>query len=131
MTLYETKGQLRQVSIVTGLYPEDTWSGKYASYTRLACKGGTLTVGLQSDPGIFTKPQTIVARDQRQAGRDRTGAGRRRPRLRRPAAVGQPGLQRRLRGLADCRAGDRDQRVRTRTRASSALHFSRFIYKPA
>jgi hypothetical protein len=62
MTLYETKGQLRQVSIVTGLYPEDTWSGKYASYTRLACKGGTLTVGLASDPGIFKKPQTIVAR---------------------------------------------------------------------
>jgi hypothetical protein len=62
MTLYETKGQLRQVSVVTGLYPEDTWSGKYASYTRLACKGGTLTVGLQSDPGIFKKPQTIVAR---------------------------------------------------------------------
>jgi hypothetical protein len=62
MTLYETSGPLRQVSTVTGLYPEDTWSGRYASYTRLACKGGTLRVGLDSDQAIFTKPQTVVAR---------------------------------------------------------------------
>src|SRR5581483_1405739 len=51
MTLYETRGPLRQVSQVTGLYPNDTWSGRYASYTRLGCRGGTLTVGLQSDHG--------------------------------------------------------------------------------
>jgi hypothetical protein len=62
MTLYETNGPLRQVSLVTGLYPEDTWSGRYASYTRLGCHGGTLRVGLQSDPGLFTKPQTVFAR---------------------------------------------------------------------
>jgi hypothetical protein len=62
MTLYRLSGPLRQVSQVTGLYPEDTWSGRYASYTRLGCHGGTLRVGLQSDPGIFTKPQTVVAR---------------------------------------------------------------------
>jgi dolichyl-phosphate-mannose-protein mannosyltransferase len=62
MTLYETGGQLRQVSQVTGLYPNDTWSGRYASYTRLGCHGGKLKVGLQSDPGLFKKPQTVVAR---------------------------------------------------------------------
>jgi Dolichyl-phosphate-mannose-protein mannosyltransferase len=62
MTLYETSGPLRQVSQVTGLYPEDTWSGRYASYTRLGCHGGELRVGLQSDPGLFTKPQTVIAR---------------------------------------------------------------------
>jgi hypothetical protein len=62
MTLYETNGPLRQVSQVTGLYPEDTWSGRYASYTRLGCHGGMLRVGLQSDPGLFTKPQTVFAR---------------------------------------------------------------------
>jgi hypothetical protein len=62
MTLYEVSGPLRQVSVVTGLYPEDTWSGRYASYTRLGCRGGKLRVGLQSDPGIFMKPQTVVAR---------------------------------------------------------------------
>ena len=62
MTLYETAGPLRQVSQVTGLYPNDTWSGRYASYTRLGCHGGRLKVGLQSDPGLFTKPQTVIAR---------------------------------------------------------------------
>jgi len=62
MTLYETNGRLRQVSQVTGLYPNDTWSGRYASYTRLGCHGGKLRVALQSDPGLFTKPQTVIAR---------------------------------------------------------------------
>jgi hypothetical protein len=62
MTLYETTGPLRQVSQVTGLYPNDTWSGRLASYTRLGCHGGQLKVGLQSDPGLFTKPQTVIAR---------------------------------------------------------------------
>jgi len=62
MTLYQTKGPLRQVSQVTGLYPNDTWSGRYASYTRLNCHGGKLIVGLQSDPGLFTQPQTVFAR---------------------------------------------------------------------
>jgi hypothetical protein len=62
MTLYETNGPLRQVSQVTGLYPADTWSGRYASYTRLGCHGGKLRVGLESDPGLFTKPQTVIAR---------------------------------------------------------------------
>jgi Dolichyl-phosphate-mannose-protein mannosyltransferase len=62
MTLYETTGPLRQVSQVTGLYPNDTWSGRYASYTRLGCHGGKLRVALQSDPGLFKKPQTVIAR---------------------------------------------------------------------
>ncbi|HZP29162.1 MAG TPA: hypothetical protein VFC99_09440, partial [Acidimicrobiia bacterium] len=62
MTLYETRGPLRQVSQVTGLYPNDTWSGRYASYTRLNCHGGKLEVGLASDHGLFTKPQTVYAR---------------------------------------------------------------------
>jgi Dolichyl-phosphate-mannose-protein mannosyltransferase len=62
MTLYETNGPLRQVSQVTGLYPNDTWSGRYASYTRLGCHGGKLKIGLQSDPGLFKKPQTVIAR---------------------------------------------------------------------
>jgi hypothetical protein len=76
MTLYETKGPLRQVSTVTGLYPEDTWSGRYASYTRLACRGGKLRVGLNSDPGIFKKPQTVVARiGGEEAARVRVPAG--------------------------------------------------------
>ncbi|HEY8774839.1 MAG TPA: glycosyltransferase family 39 protein [Gaiellaceae bacterium] len=61
MFLYRLSGPLRQTSYVTGLYPQDTWSGRTAEYTRLDCKGGSVTVQLQSDPGLFTKPTTVAA----------------------------------------------------------------------
>lgn len=61
MFLYEVKGPVRQTSYVSGLYPQDTWSGPTASYTRLDCPGGTLTVRLESDPALFTEPQTVTA----------------------------------------------------------------------
>jgi hypothetical protein len=54
-------GPLQQVSRVDGLYPQDTWSGPEVTYTRLGCRGGSITVTLQSDPGLFTKPTTVVA----------------------------------------------------------------------
>jgi dolichyl-phosphate-mannose-protein mannosyltransferase len=61
MFLYRLSGPLRQTSYVTGLYPQDTWSGSTVEYTRLDCRGGSVTVQLQSDPALFTKPQTVVA----------------------------------------------------------------------
>ena len=57
--LYELGGPMRQTSYVTGLYPNDTWSGPSVTYTRLSCTGGSLTVHLQSDTALFTKPQTV------------------------------------------------------------------------
>jgi hypothetical protein len=54
-------GPLLQVSRVDGLYPQDTWSGPEVTYTRLGCRGGSVTVTLQSDPGLFTKPTTVIA----------------------------------------------------------------------
>jgi hypothetical protein len=54
-------GPLRQVSRVEGLYPQDTWSGREVTYTRLGCRGGSVVVTLQSDPSLFTKPTTVVA----------------------------------------------------------------------
>jgi hypothetical protein len=54
-------GPLRQVSRVEGLYPQDTWSGREVTYTRLGCRGGSVAVTLQSDPSLFTKPTTVVA----------------------------------------------------------------------
>ncbi len=59
--LYRVNGPLRRVSHVEGLYPQDTWSGAEVTYTRLGCAGGALAVELQSDPGLFTRPQTVVA----------------------------------------------------------------------
>jgi hypothetical protein len=47
---------------ITGLYPNDSWSGKRVTFTRRNCRGGTLAVGLMSDPALFTAPQTVTAR---------------------------------------------------------------------
>lgn len=61
MLLYRVEDVLRQASRVDGLYPQDTWSGRRVTYTRLGCNGGTLTVELQGDPALFGRPQTVVA----------------------------------------------------------------------
>jgi Dolichyl-phosphate-mannose-protein mannosyltransferase len=61
MLLYRVGGPLQQLSRVDGLYPQDTWSGPEATYTRLDCRGGNVTVTLQSDPALFMSPQTVVA----------------------------------------------------------------------
>ncbi len=61
IVLLQIDGPLRQVSRVEGLYPQDTWSGRTATYTRLGCRGGTVVATLQSDPGLFTKPTTVTA----------------------------------------------------------------------
>jgi len=60
MVLYRVNGPLRQISRVSGVYG-DTWSGKHVTYTRFDCRGGTLTVRLQSDPNLFTQPNAVVA----------------------------------------------------------------------
>jgi len=62
MVLLRVKGPLRSQSLVSGLYPADTWSGRAASYTRFGCSGGTLRVTLESDPALFTRPQSVLAR---------------------------------------------------------------------
>jgi hypothetical protein len=54
-------GPLRQVSRVDGLYPQDTWSGPTAVYTRLRCRGGSIAVRVHSDPALFTRPQVVTA----------------------------------------------------------------------
>jgi hypothetical protein len=60
MVLYRVDGPLRQVSHVTGVYP-DTWSGRDVTYTRFDCKGGTVVVQLQSDANLFTRPNAVTA----------------------------------------------------------------------
>jgi hypothetical protein len=63
--LYRVNGPMRQTSYVTGLYPNDTWSGPTVTYTRLNCPGGSVTVRLQGDTALFTKPQTVAAGGRR------------------------------------------------------------------
>lgn len=61
MLLTRVAGPLRQLSRVEGLYPQDTWSGRTARYTRFSCSGGTVKALLQSDPSLFTRTQTVTA----------------------------------------------------------------------
>jgi hypothetical protein len=61
MLLYRVDGPLRQTTRVEGLYAQDTWSGPEVSYTRLRCTGGRVAVELQSDPALFSQPQTVRA----------------------------------------------------------------------
>ena len=70
---------LRTTFVVDGIY-DDGWSGPSATYRRYRCRGGTLTVVLESDPRLFRRSQAVVARvGRRVAARGRiprTGRGR-------------------------------------------------------
>jgi hypothetical protein len=62
MTVYRVDGPIKVAGQLEGVYP-DLWSGPTATYTELACKGGTVTVRLTSDPGSHPFPQTITAKE--------------------------------------------------------------------
>jgi hypothetical protein len=62
LVLYRTRGPVVVLTKVEGLYPNDTWSAKNVTYTRVACPGGRLSVLLASDPSLFRRPQVVVAR---------------------------------------------------------------------
>jgi hypothetical protein len=61
MVLRETNGLVRIGYRVNGLYPNDTWSGPRVTYTRLRCRGGSVTTELASDANLFSRPQTVSA----------------------------------------------------------------------
>jgi glycosyltransferase involved in cell wall biosynthesis len=61
MVLRRTDGLVRIGYRVNGLYPNDTWSGPHVRYTRLRCRGGSVTAEIASDPNLFARPQTVSA----------------------------------------------------------------------
>jgi hypothetical protein len=61
VTLYRVDGPLIVPTHVSGLYPNDTWSGRRVTYTRTHCSGGQLSVLLGSDAGLFTRTQIVTA----------------------------------------------------------------------
>ncbi len=81
--------EVRGTRLLAGVYDDD-WSGPRATYTRYRCRGGTLSVLVDSDPNLFTRPQTVLARvDGRIVARARvrpTGSARLRVPLRRGGA---------------------------------------------
>jgi hypothetical protein len=61
MALRRTHGFVRIGYRVQGLYPNDTWSGKRVTYTRLRCAGGAVTAHMARDPNLVRGPQTVRA----------------------------------------------------------------------
>jgi hypothetical protein len=62
LALYRVDGPLVVLTRVTGLYPNDTWSGRTVTYRRLRCDGGRLSVRLGTDEHLFEAAQVITAR---------------------------------------------------------------------
>jgi hypothetical protein len=60
LTLYRVGGEVVSTTRVEGVY-DDQWSGPEVTYRRVRCRGGTLTVVLESDPGLFAAPQLVEA----------------------------------------------------------------------
>ena len=61
VSLWRTNGPLVSLTRITGLYPDDTWSGSRVTYERRRCDGGTLQVELGGDARLFAGPTTVVA----------------------------------------------------------------------
>jgi hypothetical protein len=59
MVLRRTDGLVRIGFRISGLYPNDVWSGPRVTYTRLRCTGGRLTARIASDANLFAVPQTV------------------------------------------------------------------------
>jgi 4-amino-4-deoxy-L-arabinose transferase-like glycosyltransferase len=60
-TLWRIGGQVVSTTTIAGLYPNDTWSGPEATWTRRRCRGGELVVTVTSDPSLFRSPQRVTA----------------------------------------------------------------------
>ena len=59
--LFELDGPIRSVTKVTGLYPNDTWSGPHVVYTRRECRGGSVVATVLGDASLFSEPQVVTA----------------------------------------------------------------------
>jgi hypothetical protein len=60
MLLRRTNGVLAVASRLSGMFP-DGWSRPSVTYTRLRCRGGSVTAVVASDAKLFTRPQTVRA----------------------------------------------------------------------
>jgi hypothetical protein len=130
VTLWRVTTPLVSAVRITGLYPNDTWSGPVVTYLRRRCRPGRLTVDLSSDDKLFLERQTVVARSNGSVvGRVRLH-GNRHVLLTVPA---EP-----MPGTTDCRVvyttsptavpsevldGSTDDR-------ELGAHFNRFVYHP-
>jgi hypothetical protein len=117
INLWRLHGPIRSLTQVTGIYPDDTWSGPLVTYRRLECTGGSVRVTLLGDASLFHREQTVVAGQV--AYRIPPGT---------PATLTVP--------LRDCRTQFRISPTRVPGRKRSderrlGIHFLSFEYRPA
>jgi hypothetical protein len=62
LALYEGRRELRLRTFVQGLYPFSAWSGRYVTYTRYGCRGGSAAVTMAGDPDLFVLPKRVLVR---------------------------------------------------------------------
>jgi hypothetical protein len=60
ITLWHLTGPLSSTTTLTGIYPNDTWSGPRVRWARRHCRGGELDVVLQTDPNLVGNELTDV-----------------------------------------------------------------------
>lgn len=60
IVLLRTDGTVGIAYRTAGIYP-DGWSGRSVEYTRLRCRGGSVTAVFASDDKLFSRPQTVSA----------------------------------------------------------------------
>ncbi len=59
LTLWRIGRPLQSASRVTGLYPNDTWSGPVVVYRQLGCTGGGVRVTVLGDASLFRRRQRV------------------------------------------------------------------------
>ena len=74
MVLRRVRGPLSLTHTVDGVYA-DGWSRRRVTYTRFRCRGGIVTVTVQSDGGLFSRPQRVVATSGRRRVRAAVAPG--------------------------------------------------------
>ncbi len=111
--LFRLDGPIRSTTRVTGLYPNDTWSGPRVAYTKLGCRGGAVTVTVLGDASLFTREQVV--------------------RVGHVAHLVQPGVPAKLTApLRDCRAEFTISPTKVPGKGDSrrlGLHFLSFEYR--
>jgi hypothetical protein len=60
INLWRLMGPLSSTTTLTGIYPNDTWSGPHVRWMRHHCHGGELEVGLHTDPNLVGAELTDV-----------------------------------------------------------------------
>src|SRR5206468_11394192 len=75
MVLRRLDGPLAISQKISGLYPNDTWSGRQVTYTRFRCRGGSVSVDLNGDARVFHGLQTGRAEGRKGSVLAAPGAG--------------------------------------------------------